>query len=233
MIIYMAKNKVNNKIYIGQTIKTLEQRKAQHIATALSGNGFRFHNAIRRYGIDNFVWSIVEEVNDINKLSEREIYWIRFYDSYNTGYNSTIGDLNPMHTEETKQYHDEIMRSEEVRNKISKSMKKRIADGNFFNEQHRKRISEKLKGNQHFLGHKRTPEAIQKTAEGTRKKVVCYDFNTGVLIKEFNSVKSAAQWFYEDRCTDLKRWENLMNVIKQSDVQNKPTRGLIWKYVKE
>lgn len=231
MIIYMARNRINNKVYIGQTKRTLEERKYQHIGIALSGNGFRFHDAIRKYGVDNFEWSTLEVVSSLDKLDERELYWIKYYNSYNTGYNSTPGNTNPMHCEDIKKHHDEIMRSKEIRDKISKSMKQRIAEGKFFSEEHRKKISEKLKGNKHFLGHTRTPEAIEMTAKGTRKKVVCYDFQTGNKVNEFDSVKSASQWLYSDRCADLKRWQNLMNAIKHSSVTGKPYRGLLWKYI--
>lgn len=45
---------------------------------------------MREYGIDNFYIEILEEC-DYAKLSEREIYWIEQYDSYNQGYNMTKG----------------------------------------------------------------------------------------------------------------------------------------------
>ena len=48
------------------------------------------HKAIHKYGIENFEFSIVEEC-DKSLLDDRECYWIRFYDSYNNGYNATIG----------------------------------------------------------------------------------------------------------------------------------------------
>lgn len=234
MIIYKATNILNNKCYIGQTKKTLDIRKRQHLATAESGNGFRFHKALREVGFDNFKWEQIDSATNLNQLTEKEDYWIKYYRSYDPhyGYNILPGKDNPMDCIHIKQHHDEVMRSEEVRKKISNSMKKRIAQGNFFGEEHRKRISDKLKGNQHFRGHKRTPEAIKKTAKGTYKKVACYDEVTGDLIKEFESVKSAAQWLYNDRCSDVTRWVNLLNVIKRSDVHNKPFRGLQWRYFK-
>ena len=179
----MAKNKINNKIYIGQTTRTLEQRKLCHYNTADSGNGFRFHEAIRKYGKQAFEWHIIDTATTIQELNDKERYWIEYYKSYNIGYNSTKGDGNPMNLPISKQHHDDVMRSDEVRLKISNSMKKLIAECNFFTDSHRQKISEKLKGNKHFQGHKRTPEAIELTAKGTRKKVVCYDVDTRVFSK--------------------------------------------------
>ena len=46
--------------------------------------------AIAKYGKDNFTIEQIEEVeNDF--LGEREMYWIHYYDSYNNGYNATLG----------------------------------------------------------------------------------------------------------------------------------------------
>lgn len=46
--------------------------------------------AIHKYGKDNFIIETVEEC-DQQLLNEREIYWISYYNSYETGYNSTLG----------------------------------------------------------------------------------------------------------------------------------------------
>ena len=59
------------------------------------GSECKFHKALRKYGKDNFTQEIIEEVDD-KLLDEREIYWIRFYDSFKHGYNSTVGgDIVP------------------------------------------------------------------------------------------------------------------------------------------
>lgn len=52
-----------------------------------------FHEAIRKYGINNFDYEILEEC-DIDKLNEREIYWIQKLKSHvlEHGYNVTYGD---------------------------------------------------------------------------------------------------------------------------------------------
>ena len=71
-VIYKAVCKVNNKIYIGQTIKSLAIRKGQHIHGAFKLNKRnKFSNALRKYGKENFDWYIihfVKEDEDINQL---------------------------------------------------------------------------------------------------------------------------------------------------------------------
>lgn len=91
-IIYKVSNINNDKIYIGQTIRTLKERWEQHITDSHNKKDItnHFHNAIRKYGAQSFNPIILEEC-DNDLLNEREKYWINYYDSYNNGYNSTLG----------------------------------------------------------------------------------------------------------------------------------------------
>lgn len=89
-IIYRATCTVNGKVYVGQTANTLEHRAKQHFGSARYGSPYKFHKAIRKYGEDAFVFDVIEVVRD-SELNEREMYWIKYYDSYESGYNSTLG----------------------------------------------------------------------------------------------------------------------------------------------
>lgn len=84
--IYKITNKINNKIYIGQT-KDYKRRFREH-KNQMSGNasGKYLYNAFNKYGIDNFSFEIIEETKNPNI---RENYWINFYQSNNPnkGYN--------------------------------------------------------------------------------------------------------------------------------------------------
>ena len=90
--IYKITNKVNNKIYVGQTIKTVEKRFQQHKNNSNKDyfSQIVLYQAFRKYGIDNFICETIEEVEN-EKLDEREKYWIEYYNSYLEGYNSTLG----------------------------------------------------------------------------------------------------------------------------------------------
>ena len=90
--IYKITNKVNGKSYIGQTIQNVKERFYQHCATKCSQAilNMVIHKAITKYGKSNFTIEVIEEVESTN-LNDRERYWIRYYDSYNNGYNSTEG----------------------------------------------------------------------------------------------------------------------------------------------
>ncbi len=94
MIIYKATCIINDKIYIGQTKNKLEQRKNEHEYDAF--HKFfetHFHNSLRKYGIEKFKWSVIEECKTKIELNNREIYWINYYNSSNKkiGYNITKG----------------------------------------------------------------------------------------------------------------------------------------------
>ena len=90
--IYKITNTINGKSYIGQTIQNVKERFYQHCATKCSKvvSNMAIHRAIKKYGKSNFTVEVIEEIDSTN-LNDRERYWIRYYDSYNNGYNSTEG----------------------------------------------------------------------------------------------------------------------------------------------
>ncbi|BCT30355.1 GIY-YIG nuclease family protein [Bacillus velezensis] len=88
--IYRYRNKINNKNYIGQTTN-FERRMIRHLADSKHPNPmYKIHRAIKKYGIENFEITVLEECTK-EMLDEREIYWISHFDSYNNGYNMTGG----------------------------------------------------------------------------------------------------------------------------------------------
>ena len=87
--IYKITSKHNGKVYIGQSID-IYNRWRGHWKQVKRGDSDYIHNAMRKYGKDDFIFEIIERCpQDI--INEREKYWIDFYDSYNNGYNLTIG----------------------------------------------------------------------------------------------------------------------------------------------
>ena len=90
--IYKITNKLNNNVYIGQTIQKPIERFYQHCAKKCDKYilNMVIHKAIFKYGKDNFTFEVIEEVPK-QQLNEREEYWIKYYNSYTDGYNSTKG----------------------------------------------------------------------------------------------------------------------------------------------
>lgn len=96
--IYRIQNKINNKIYIGQSV-CIEKRWEQHRTKCFNPNNDQyngyFYRSIRKYGLENFSFFVLEECSK-EVLNEKEIYWISYYDSSNPekGYNLTLGGSN-------------------------------------------------------------------------------------------------------------------------------------------
>lgn len=205
--IYMHVNKINGKVYIGQT-------KQDPIKRWDNGRGYLtsplFYNAIEKYGWQNFDHIILYTGLSEEEANQLEEELIMKYDSTNTscGYNIKFGGNNHSHSEETKKkigVSNSISQlgktwSEEQRRIMSTmfSGKNNPFYGKHHSEETKKLISEhrkgKAAGEEHpFYGQKHTQEALQKMSERRQgkggKKVKC--INTGEI---FNCMMDAARW---------------------------------------
>lgn len=86
--IYKITKKENGKCYIGQS-NDIQRRMSEH-KTKGSSSRIPLDVAIQKYGVDAFTYEVIEEC-PIEKLNERESYWIEYYNSVNNGYNCSIG----------------------------------------------------------------------------------------------------------------------------------------------
>jgi len=91
-IIYKVTNSVNNKIYIGQTVKNLNERRNAHYYKARHENlNTHFLNALNKYPEEVFIWEEIDEAKNREELDNKEIYWINYYNSIENGYNTRAG----------------------------------------------------------------------------------------------------------------------------------------------
>lgn len=134
MIIYKWIHKESQKIYIGKTSRTLRERISEHIFLSKKETSkWHFAMALRKYGREGFDISVVEVCENLEKLNEREKYWIDFYNSRNPkfGYNCKEGGEGKNHSKETcekiRQIRLGTTRSKETRKKIGlKSLHRKI-----------------------------------------------------------------------------------------------------------
>ena len=90
MWIYKITNIQNNKVYIGQTIRPVQDRFNRHINDALHNIiDTHFARAIRKYGKENFSLEIIDTAQSQDELNKKERYWIQYYNSVEEGYNET------------------------------------------------------------------------------------------------------------------------------------------------
>lgn len=100
-IIYCFTNNINGKKYIGQSIRSTNERYSNHKSSYKNKNSSSYdsilHKAFRKYGFENFNYKILVDIEDdnIDMLNELEVYFI---DKYNTvipnGYNIEPGGKN-------------------------------------------------------------------------------------------------------------------------------------------
>lgn len=163
-IIYKYTNKINNKVYIGQTTRE-RLRKYEH-KKATKDNTY-FHKAVLKYGIDNFSYEILFKVTGWDKdlvckvLNMWESYYVALYqsNSIDYGYNLTSGgDSCYSTTEYAKQKMREGWNNQAVKERAS-------------------------------ISHKGNKNGMYGTKAPNRKRIKCIE--TGEV---FESIKQAAQW---------------------------------------
>ena len=143
MIIYKATNKINGKVYVGQTVKTLESRWKRHCGKWGCG---AISKAIKKYGSENFTVEKIDCAESKNGLNEKEKYWVDFYGCISPkGYNLKSGG-------------DQVTFSEETKKKISDSHKGKKAS---LETKEKNRLNA-LGENNPFYGKKHKEESLLK-----------------------------------------------------------------------
>lgn len=145
----------SNKVYIGQTINEPKRRRTfKNINMRYAGG--KIDAARLKYSPENFQYSVLEivetdsKIDLLNKLNELEIYYIYKYDSFNNGYNSTLGGNNGHVFSENEKEH--------LSTKLAHSVIQYDLDGNFI------RIWKSCREIEKNLGYSRVP--IQKCCRG-------------------------------------------------------------------
>ena len=201
MIIYKASNKINGKVYIGQTRTSLELRKVKHLRLAHNGGTTHFCQAIRKYGDDAFQFEIICRAYSKEELNRLETFYIQQYDSIHSGYNMVDGgDSNVMDIISVKEHHKQVMSSDIVRTKISNTMKQKIKNGELFTPEHRKKLSEAAKQR---VYPKTSEPSISKTNKlmlkrGDTRSVGCYCIDELGQKHEFHSYRDAGKWWFNN-----------------------------------
>ena len=207
--IYKITNKIDNKIYVGQTIRDVEERWKDHLKKR--SNCRYLKSAINKYGVDNFEFQLVCITFD-NNLDDMEIKYIEQYNCLvPNGYNLRLGGNSGRHNAETKQ-------------KISETLKKRYDNdiirlnnpriGKPLSEITKKKLSEAHKGKQ------KSQESINKSIISRRKnKVIQLDID-GNILNSFDSCKEAGEYI----------GTTTSNICMCCNGKTKTAKGFLWKY---
>lgn len=95
-IIYLALNLRNGKGYVGQTSRGFSARYREHLREDGRCGGRLLAKALRKYGNDAFLWSILQECDNLEELNAAERAWIAALGTMSWGYN--IYDGGDVHT---------------------------------------------------------------------------------------------------------------------------------------
>ena len=126
--IYIIKNTINSKVYIGQTRTSVEQRWKEHLRHAQYGDQL-INRAMKKYGIDKFYIETLE-ICSIEVLNYREMYYIDLFDSTDKskGYNVSIGGNTPRFKRKTLSISDLVDLYVNLGREITKMRLNSLAD---------------------------------------------------------------------------------------------------------
>jgi|SRR5208282_2729712 len=162
MIVYRRTNTKNGKVYIGKTVRTLDERWVSLLAEVKRGSSNPIHNAIRKYGAESFTTDILHEARTYEELSKMETFFIIMHQSHKSenGYNLTLGgdgaapgELNPMWG---KTHTDEVKAAQRERRLGTKNSP----------ESNEKRRQSELGEKNHFYGKTHIGEALEGCRRG-------------------------------------------------------------------
>ena len=103
MIVYKHTNIISGKCYIGQTVNTMEERWKGHLYDARYNKRRKFLAALNKYGPDTWEHEILFESDDPELISDKEVEYIKLFDSVKSGYNTSHEKYrtNTSHTPES------------------------------------------------------------------------------------------------------------------------------------
>lgn len=102
MYIYKFTHKDTGRVYIGQTIQEANRRRLEHLSNSrYTGTTHKFHNALRKYGEDSFLFEVIATATSLDELNTLEEQFIKEYDSINSGFNIRNGGNNKTHNPES------------------------------------------------------------------------------------------------------------------------------------
>lgn len=109
-IIYLVRNTKNGRCYVGQTIKTFNQRycgEGNGVKRMIGNTNKELEDDIKKYGISNFKVTLLEKwIEDIDILNEKEDYYIELYKCRAKGYNTRKGGGNHPQPMREKEFYD-------------------------------------------------------------------------------------------------------------------------------
>ena len=208
--IYQIVNDVNGKIYVGKTEKTIQQRYAEHCKDAFKDSESHrpLYAAMRKYGLEHFSISLIEETEN---PEEREQFWIEQKQSYHFGYNATRGG-------DGKKYIDEKQVIEvylQEKNATATAHKLNISQDS---------VIAILKRNQIKI------VSAQEISRQTNSKPIMMLSLDDEILQEFESASDAARFLIDCKLTNCKLTTIRYHIIEVCNGRRKTAAKHKWKF---
>ena len=254
-VIYLYVNKINNKKYVGQTMRSIKERHKKHISSTYNSNDTAYnlplHKSFRKYGIENFQLIILEivpkESNDkmIRRLNELEIKLIKELDTlaknkkgYNVADGGSSGNTFAGKTDDEMKILKEKMSEAHKGKRLSEETKRKLSENNpkywygkHLSEETRRKISEGRKGeNNPNYGNGRSISLYRE--DGTLVKVFS---SSGIAGKEMNVNRGSITFcclFWEMNCDKIEWFKKYNRNPTKSAGKFPDGTKMIWKYTK-
>ena len=230
MLVYKAVNKVNGKVYVGQTSKTLEERVFEHYKSSKKPKSI-FHRALAKYGVLGFDWVILQE--NINSKAELDILEVQYQHQYKVveeGYNMVYmggggynqAAVNTNKTKKGKTWEDiynkeclEIMKTIVLPN--FKEVGKPYRFNNVSKELHKEYAS---KGGKSHKGKKESEQTKKNISQGLRSSV------------KFQKMKQDPEYKKERSVDSKSNWNNPNSVYNTPEYRDKLSKAKVARFVK-
>ena len=211
MFIYKITNIKNNKPYIGQTIYAPIERWKRHCQDAMSNRlDTHFARAIKKYGKENFRLEVIDTAQTQKELTQKESYWIEYYNTYHNGYNATKGG-------DGRQLYDYNLIVELYQSGL---LIKEITD---------------IIGCDRFVVKNALNlveiDSFTNMVTKSSKPIAAYTLDN-ILIRQFNSQSDAARWLIEEGIAQTDSIKNVGYVIgRAANGDRKTAYKMLWKNI--
>jgi group I intron endonuclease len=164
-IVYKATSP-SGKVYIGITITTLKERIRIHVRSVNKGSRIIFHEALRKYKPENINWEIIDSANTWAELCELEKKYIKLHDSFNKGYNLTLGGEGTFGLKYDEEW---CIKNSKIRKEFFQNPQNRKMQSLANIKSHQENPNQAIAHSSFMIKRYKNETEREKTAEGTRK----------------------------------------------------------------
>ena len=226
MIVYKAVNKLNGRIYVGQTAKPLEVRVYEHYKSSKKPKSI-FHKALSKYGVLGFDWIILQDcIEDKAELDRLEIYYQKQYNAVDDGYNMVYmggGGYNQASVNSNK---EKLGKSWEeiytpaglntMQNKVLPILREVGKPYRFDNIPSELQKEYASKGGKSHKGKKESEQTKQNISQGLKKSKKFQQSKQNPEYKKERSIDTKANWANPDSVYNTTEYRDKLRKAKKA-----------------